>query len=924
MPQRHQFKILCRLVLLSVLGVGFNAPAGAQTLQLSKHADFSTTDGIFSFSDSLHAKVVAPNINYFDLDKNEFELKSASGGSSRKGAFFNNVNGTYETHIPLASLNRAETAWEFRAAIEDAQGARFESRVDITIQNGGGASDTLFITGRIDSLGPNFFRISGTTFFVDNATRITENGQVLPFSALMNNWKVSTQAELRNDNRFWAVAITVLERSSEFEVETKGIIASIQGSVIIVNNIHFVVQNTTEILDRNNNRITLAGLKVGMEVEAKGTRTANGHVLAERIKIDDDVIGGDEIEFTGTITALVVDSTSTLKLYVAVDGTVFEVNNQTAILGFNDEPISFFDLRVGEIVEIKGQTRSNNLPFLAVRIEREDHNGGNDLEFRGIILAIQDSTLLVNQFHVRVVPATIILDNNNNFIPLTALRTGLLVEVRANFAPDSTLLATRIKVEDEGSDEVELKGFIEALTEHSITVSGIAFSVNDSTIVLDNNNNRINFSALRTGMLVQVRGVRLLDGSLWATNIKVEDLGNDEIELRGVIMAIGGDSLQVSGVTFFVTNNTVITDRNGQLISFNQLTVGLVVEVRANRPTGRWVATKIHIEDNIDRVVEIRGRIERLLPSGFLMLGHEVRVTNTTIFLNEQDLPITFADLRLNDFVEVRAQLLTDSILVALRVKREDNPSNEVEFTGSLNVLSFSALIVGNLVVRVDAATVYVDHNNLPLAITDLHLGMVVEVQAQRQNDGSLLAVRVQVQQRLSLNGVVSQVSGNSVSIQGLVQTLTSSSLIFDQQNRPTTAQALRANQRVVLVAQTAQGQNQIVTVRVVFDAPTNVAEQPGVQAPRAFMLSQNYPNPFNPSTVIRFELPQAGRAQLAVYNILGHRVRTLVDGVQAAGEQRVTWDGRDDDGAAVTSGIYFYRLEANGLTQTRKLTLMR
>ncbi|NUO79739.1 T9SS type A sorting domain-containing protein, partial [candidate division KSB1 bacterium] len=65
-------------------------------------------------------------------------------------------------------------------------------------------------------------------------------------------------------------------------------------------------------------------------------------------------------------------------------------------------------------------------------------------------------------------------------------------------------------------------------------------------------------------------------------------------------------------------------------------------------------------------------------------------------------------------------------------------------------------------------------------------------------------------------------------------------------------------------------------------------------------------------------------RATLAVYNILGRRVRTLVDGVQAAGEQRVTWDGRDDEGAAVTSGIYFYRLEANGLTQTRKLTLMR
>ncbi len=924
MKHRHQFKLLFTLIVLSAIGFFTGAQVWAQTLQLSKRADFSTHDGLFSFSDVLYAKVTAPNIDYFDLKKNEFRLQPASGGNDVEGAFANNFNGTYQTAIPLAGLDRSQSSWEFRAEIEDEQGAKFETRVNLTIQNVPGTGDTLFLIGRIDSLGTNFFRISGTTFFVDNRTIITESGIVLPFSALMNDWKVSVLAERRNDNRLWAVAIIVLERSSEFDVETKGIIASIQGNVVIVNNIRFLAQNTTEIFDRNGNLITLAGLKVGMEVEAKGTRMTNGDVLAERIAIVDDIIGGDEIEFTGAITAIVVDSSSGLKLFVAVEGTLFEANHQTIILGFNNEPISFFNLRVGELVEIKGLTRSATLPPLAVRIERQDHNGGNDLEFQGVILAIQDSILIVNQFLVQVAPTTIILDNNNNFIPLSALRTGLLVEVHANFAPNGVLIAARIKVEDDDNDEIEVKGFIDALTEHSLTVLGITFGVNDSTVVLDDDNRRISFASLRVGMLVEVRGERLLNGSILATNIKVEDFGDDEIELRGLITAIGGDSLQVSGVTFFVTDSTVITDRNGLVIPFNQLAVGMIVEIRADRRNGRWIATRIHIEDNIDRIVEIRGRIERLLPHSFLMLGHEVRVTNTTIFLDEQNQPITFLDLRVNDFVEVRALLVTDSILVALRVKREDNPNDEVEFRGSINSLSFSAIIVGNLVVRVNSTTIYLDHNEQPIAITDLHLGMVVEVKALRQNDGSLLAVRVKVEQRLALSGVITEVAGNTVSIQGLSQQLVATSSLFDELNRPTTAQALRANQRVQLVAQTVQGQNQIVTLRVVFSAPTKVENEPAAQTPREFVLSQNYPNPFNPSTVIRFVLPQAGRATLAVYDILGHRVRTLMDGVQAAGEQRVTWDGRDDDGAAVASGIYFYRLAANGLTQTRKLTLMR
>ena len=92
----------------------------------------------------------------------------------------------------------------------------------------------------------------------------------------------------------------------------------------------------------------------------------------------------------------------------------------------------------------------------------------------------------------------------------------------------------------------------------------------------------------------------------------------------------------------------------------------------------------------------------------------------------------------------------------------------------------------------------------------------------------------------------------------------------------------------------------------------------------QGFSLSQNYPNPFNPSTTIEFELVKPARAIVRVYNALGEVVRTLVDRQLAVGTHRVVWDGRNDHGREVASGVYLYRLTAGGVTQEKKMVLVR
>jgi len=93
---------------------------------------------------------------------------------------------------------------------------------------------------------------------------------------------------------------------------------------------------------------------------------------------------------------------------------------------------------------------------------------------------------------------------------------------------------------------------------------------------------------------------------------------------------------------------------------------------------------------------------------------------------------------------------------------------------------------------------------------------------------------------------------------------------------------------------------------------------------PDAFALGQNAPNPFNPTTTINFSVPSAGDAKLAIYNTAGQLVRTLIDGSLSAGAHKVTWDGKDNLGRSVATGVYMYRLTAGQKNLVKRMTLVR
>ncbi len=90
------------------------------------------------------------------------------------------------------------------------------------------------------------------------------------------------------------------------------------------------------------------------------------------------------------------------------------------------------------------------------------------------------------------------------------------------------------------------------------------------------------------------------------------------------------------------------------------------------------------------------------------------------------------------------------------------------------------------------------------------------------------------------------------------------------------------------------------------------------------FSLQKNYPNPFNPITTIDYSIPESGMVSLVIYNTAGQKVRTLIDQELEAGLFKAIWDGRDDNGMAAASGIYFYRLTSCEFSQIEKMVLMK
>ncbi len=129
----------------------------------------------------------------------------------------------------------------------------------------------------------------------------------------------------------------------------------------------------------------------------------------------------------------------------------------------------------------------------------------------------------------------------------------------------------------------------------------------------------------------------------------------------------------------------------------------------------------------------------------------------------------------------------------------------------------------------------------------------------------------------------------------------------------------LSAFDRSAAIAALRQALDDVTSESTGIENNQNLSDLPG-----SFVLHQNYPNPFNPDTRIEYELPAASNVKLTIFNLLGQKVRTLVDEYQTAGVRYVTWDGANDAGKPVATGLYLYRLQVGDRSESKKMLLLK
>ena len=93
---------------------------------------------------------------------------------------------------------------------------------------------------------------------------------------------------------------------------------------------------------------------------------------------------------------------------------------------------------------------------------------------------------------------------------------------------------------------------------------------------------------------------------------------------------------------------------------------------------------------------------------------------------------------------------------------------------------------------------------------------------------------------------------------------------------------------------------------------------------PGSYSLLQNYPNPFNPITTLRYDLPENSFVNITIYDMLGRKVKRLINETQDTGYRSIIWDATNNDGKSVSAGIYLYQIHAGKYMQTKKMVLLK
>ena len=358
--------------------------------------------------------------------------------------------------------------------------------------------------------------------------------------------------------------------------------------------------------------------------------------------------------------------------------------------------------------------------------------------------------------------------------------------------------------------DLEVTGSITELGSDYLVVEGYTIYVDGNTDLRGPGGSTVSFSFFQLNDLVQVQADLRNDGTYLATRVKSEDAGGtgneNEVELTGYVTEVGTNSFVINGTTFFVDANTEYRGRHGNSFSFEQIQIGLLLEVKAFAQTnGDLLAVRVKTEDDENHhhqgELELTGIIENLTANSLTVAQKEFSVDAQTVVLDHNNMPINFSDLNIGDKVEVKAFRQPDSSYLAVRIKLEDMPESEIEFTAQIENIVGSDITINGITFATDSNTVFLDDNRMPVTIASLAVGMWVEVKGFKKQDGSYYASRIQIEDfirtEIELKGNITELTESYLIVGGITFSVDSTTIVLDHLNNPILYSALQVGQLV-------------------------------------------------------------------------------------------------------------------------------
>jgi hypothetical protein len=358
--------------------------------------------------------------------------------------------------------------------------------------------------------------------------------------------------------------------------------------------------------------------------------------------------------------------------------------------------------------------------------------------------------------------------------------------------------------------DLEVTGSITELGSDYLVVEGYTIYVDGNTDLRGPGNDPVQFSFFKLNDLVEVQADNRGDGTYLASRVRFEDNGSggneNEVELTGYVTEVGTSSFVINGTTFYIDANTEYRGRHGNSFSFEQIQIGLLLEVKAFAQTnGDLLAVRVKTEDDENHhhqgELELTGLIESLTSNSLTVAQKVFYVDAQTVVLDDNRMPISFSDLNVGDRVEVKGFRQADSSYLAVRIKLEDMPESEIEFTAQIENIVGSDITINGITFATDSNTVFLDDNRMPVTIASLAVGMWVEVKGFKKQDGSYYASRIQIEDfvrtEIELKGNITELTESYLIVGGITFSVDSTTIVLDHLNNPILYSALQVGQLV-------------------------------------------------------------------------------------------------------------------------------